>query len=64
MNNKSKVLIEKLLLEVAKSPDGELILPLRKLLWNTITEDEAAAKKKVILTALDVMCVRQGVNFG
>ncbi|EFW80538.1 Imm5 family immunity protein [Pseudomonas savastanoi] len=63
MNNKSKILIEKLLFEVAKSPEGELTLPLRKLLWNTITEDEVAANKKVILTALDVMCVRQGVNF-
>ncbi|WP_415915587.1 hypothetical protein [Pseudomonas amygdali] len=48
MNNKSKILIEKLLFEVAKSPEGELILPLRKLLWNTITEDEVAAKEALI----------------
>ncbi|BBN63148.1 MULTISPECIES: Imm5 family immunity protein [Pseudomonas] len=63
MNNKSKVLIKKLFLEVAKSPDGELILPLRKLLWNTITEGETLTRKKIILTSLDVICVRQGVSF-
>ncbi|MFA1029063.1 MULTISPECIES: Imm5 family immunity protein [Pseudomonas syringae group] len=55
--------MKKLLLEIAKSPEGEVILPLRKLLWNAITEYETAAKKKIILTALEVMCVRQGVNF-
>lgn len=59
MNEKSEILVEKLLEEVKKSSSGELGLPLRRLLWSTITTDKSDAEKKVILTALDVLCVKR-----
>ena len=59
MNKKSEILVEKLLEEVKRSSVGELELPLRRLLWNTITVDKSGAEKKVILTALDVVCVKR-----
>ena len=46
MNEKSEILVEKLLEEVKKSSSGELELPLRRLLWNTITLDKSDAEKK------------------
>jgi hypothetical protein len=49
-----------LLVEVKNSPSGELILPLRKLLWNTITVDEPDEVKRLILTKLDYICVNHG----
>jgi len=58
MNKKTEVLIRKLLDEVRLSSSGNLILPLRKLLWNTITEDEVGSIKTLILTKLDVLCVQ------
>lgn len=57
MNKKTKVLISKLLNEVRRSPSGDLVLPLRKLLWKTITEEESGLMQKLILTSLDVACV-------
>ena len=58
MNKKTEVLIRKLLDEVRLSSSGNLILPLRKLLWNTITEDEVGSIKTLILTKLDFLCVQ------
>jgi hypothetical protein len=46
MNEKSEILVEKLLDEVKKSSSGELGLPLRRLLWDTITTDKLDAEKK------------------
>ncbi|KJZ43073.1 MULTISPECIES: Imm5 family immunity protein [Pseudomonas] len=60
MNKKSEVLVKRLLVEVKNSPSGELILPLRKLLWNTITVDEPDEVKRLILTKLDYICVNHG----
>jgi len=59
MNEKSKILVEKLLDEVKRSSSGELGLPLRRLLWNTTTTEKSDAEKKIILTTLDVICVKQ-----
>ncbi|EPM67873.1 hypothetical protein A584_20093 [Pseudomonas syringae pv. theae ICMP 3923] len=63
MNSKSELVIKKLLAEVATSQEGDLALPLRKLLWNTITDGETPAKTRIILTELDVLCVKQGLDF-
>jgi hypothetical protein len=46
---------------VRNSPAGELTLPLRKLLWNTITVEEPEQEKRLILTKLDSICVNHGV---
>lgn len=61
MNKKTEVLIRKLLEELRFSPSGDLILPLRKLLWNTITEDKFGSAKKLIITKLDAACVRHAL---
>ena len=61
MNKKSEVLVKQLIGEVKNSPSGELVLPLRKLLWNTITVDEPDEVKRLILTRLDYICVNHGV---
>ena len=60
MNNKSDALVKELLAEVKGSRSGELVLPLRRLLWNTITEDEPREVKRLILTKLDCVCVNHG----
>lgn len=61
MNKKTEVLIPKLREELSFSPSGDLILPLRKLLWNTIIEDEAVSSRRLTLTKLDAACVRHAL---
>ncbi|WP_062387673.1 Imm5 family immunity protein [Pseudomonas abietaniphila] len=63
MSEKSETLVKKLLEEVKASSSGELRLPLRRLLWATITADKSDAEKKVMLTALDVICVGRAGTF-
>lgn len=46
MSEKSETLVKKLLEEVKASSSGELRLPLRRLLWATITADKSDAEKK------------------
>ncbi len=45
MNKKPEMLVKQLIGEVRNSPSGELILPLKKLLWDTIAEDELECRK-------------------
>ena len=63
MNEKSLALIKVLLSEVMAAASGELLLPLRKLLWETITEDQSEEKRRLTLTKLDVICVEYGSSF-
>ncbi|MGZ9708606.1 Imm5 family immunity protein [Pseudomonas sp. GNP013] len=63
MNEKSLALIKALLSEVTAAASGELLLPLRKLLWETITEDQSEEERRLTLTKLDVICVEYGSSF-
>lgn len=53
------VYIAELLCEVAHSPSGDLPLASRKRLWNFLTEDKPDPIKGLMLTRLDVVCVKQ-----
>jgi hypothetical protein len=63
MNEKSEILIKVLLDEVRGSLSGELMLPLRKLLWETITEGQVEEERRFTLTRLDALCVEHGSLF-
>ena len=63
MNEKSEILIKVLLDEVRGSLSGELMLPLRKLLWETVTEGQVEEERRFTLTRLDALCVEHGSLF-
>lgn len=58
MNQATEAILRRLMDEVKLSSMGELSLPMRKILWNALTEKEAASEKRLILTNLDIVCVQ------
>jgi hypothetical protein len=62
MNKKTEILLHRLLADLNSSISGDLILPLRRLLWKTMTESYMNAEKKIILTELDALCVRHDLS--
>ena len=62
MNSQSDLLVNSLLEKLSNSISGHLPLSSRKLLFQSLTAGKSDLTKKMILTELNAICVRQGLS--